>query len=388
MIGASFILVTFHSGNAMETFASFKDALLGNRRDIQKEIEAVKNDTSLKPADHARQMGKLYGELRNKYRGKEEYAEYNHLMCRYNEIALELETKEKEAAKLAQQLAEQKQRAEEQAARAEQERYAQEERLVEKIRTVRRDTALSHMEQWQELTTCYQRLSEIACANQNKEQYNLYQNRLDQLAQKKELCCRQDDLKKTTNKSKRAGILREIASIYNNNKDPRAHDYIAKAQELEAQVRNEERDAKRQEILILLSLTTVATEKIELYGRLVDNCPTEEEAQEINAQIKALEIRIAAERKKEALIDQRLKDISELSKLISKTEIDTTLVPFKRIDTLAGFLEKRATLSKGITALENNSVADLERARKLRTQSIALAPDETTRLAIMRSLQS
>lgn len=393
IIGVSFIIVTFQSGNAMDGFASFKDAVLGKKRDIQKEIETVKNDTSLNPADRAKQMGKLYGELSDKHHGKKEYAEYNHLMCRYNEIALELETKEKEAAAHVRELAEQEQRAQAQAERAEQERYAEETRLVEKIKIVRKDNALTHMQQWQELTTCYQRLLEIACANQNKEQYNLYQNRLEQLAQKKTVCALHDELNKTNNKSDQAGILRKIGTTYNNDAT-RAQEYIAKAQALEEEVKQEciakaeaERDAKYQEASILLSLTTAAVEKIELYRRLVNSSASEQEAQKNNAQIKVLEFQIATEQKKEAFIDQRLKQISALSTLIRQTEINTTLVPFKRIDTLAGLLEKRATLSKGISALENNIAADLLSARKLRTQSIALAPDETTRLAIMRSMQ-
>lgn len=394
MIGVSFIIVTFHSGNAMDgTFASFKDALLGRQRNIMLEITDVSADGALSEAVKARKIASLYTDLRNQHRGKDQYAEYNTRACEYRAMAESLEIQEREAAERAQELEEQKQRAQAQAEREEQERYAEEGRLVEKIRMVRRDNALSHMEQWQELTTCYQRLLEIACANQNKEQYNLYQNRLEQLTKKKTLCSLYDALKKASNKSDQAAIYRQIGTTYNND-NTRAQEYIAKAQALEEEVKQEciakaeaERDAKYQEASILLSLTTSAVEKIDLYRRLVSSSASEQQAQENNAHIKALEIQIAAECKKEALIDQRLKQISDLNILIRKTEIDTTLVPFKRIDTLAGFLEKRASLSKGISALENNSVADLERARKLRTQSIALAPDETTRLAIMRSMQ-
>lgn len=386
MIGASFVLVTFHSGNAMEkTFASFKDALLGKQRNIMQEITDVSTDMALSEAAKARKIAGLYTDLRNQHRGKDQYSEYNIRACEYRDMAESLEKQEREAAEQARELAEQKQRAQAQAERAEQERYAEEECLVEKIKMVRKDAALSHTQQWQELTTCYQRLLEIACANQNKEQYNLYQNRLEQLAKKKTLCGLYDALKKENNKSDQANIYRQIASIC---ETARAQEYIAKAQTLEEEVQQEERDAKYQEVSILLSLTTAAVERIELYRLLASNSASEQQAQENNTQIKALEIQIAAERKKEALIDQRLQQISDLSKLINKTEIDQTLVPFKRIDTLAGLLEKRATLSKGISALDNSIAADLSRARKLRTESIALAPNETTRLAIMRSLQS
>lgn len=394
MIGVSFIMVTLQSGHAMEkTFASFKDALLGKQRDIIQEITDASKDSSFTESVKARKIASLYTDLRNQHRGKEEYAEYNTRACEYRAKAESLEKQEREAAVHARELAEQEQRAQAQAERTEQERYAEEKQLVEKIKIVRRDNALTHMQQWQELTACYQRLLEIACANQNKEQYNFYQNRLEQLAQKKTLCGLYDALKKANNKSDQAGICRQIGTTYKND-DTRAQEYMAKAQALEEEVKQEciakaeaERDANYQEASILLSLTTAALEKIELYHRLVDSSASEQQAQENNAQIKALEIQIAAERKKEALIDQRLKEISSLSKLILKTD-PNTLNSFTAIDTLAGLLEKRASLSKGISALDNNICIDLSRARKLRTQSIALAPNETTRLAIMRSMQS
>lgn len=351
------------------TFATFKDALTGKKRyikDIKDDIDKVKVNTSLTPIERAHQLGNLYGELRNKYRGKDEYENYNKLMSNHYEVAKELEQQE---LMINQQLKEKTKRDEE------------ERNLKIKLEKTTANQSLSS------LAKCDARMSYLAQLKAlfdgvNKEKYNLYDASYANAEQKKSLLVLKASLDTTTDKSKKAETLRAISKLCT--KEARAQRYLNQAQAVEQEIRQEELAAKYKDIQQTISETTSSSERAKLYRVL--SYYSDEHAAENLALAKHYEEQADREQQQQLFIVDRTCKIVGLNMEIEKTAADSKLTPYQRTSTLANLFEERFKLAQDVPKYQAEFINDIPRVQKLRREAISHATNEADRQAVIKLL--
>ena len=363
IIALAFSCSLFQLSYCMDgTFASFKDVVLGKKRDIQEEINYVKSDTSLTALVRARQLGKLYGELRNKYRGKDEYAEYNNLMCRFNKIALEIEQQEQEVD----------QHLKKQAAR-----NAKESKLKEHLEKITSDGGLSSLAKCEAKLECYAQLKALFDGI-NKEKYNLYENSRGNIEQKKSLLILKASLEQNSNKSENVKTLRKISALCM--KPVRAQKYRDRAEALE-------KEEKYDELVALASQSANLLQKAKLHRVMMYY--SEDRAAENLAIAKQLEDQAEKERLQDEALNEKMGKITGLNMEIATTDAnkDKKLTHYDRLKTLAELVEQRWELSQDVPHFKSQFTNDLTRVQKLRLEAIGYAKNETERGAMIALLK-
>lgn len=347
------------------TFASFKDALLGKKRDLIEEIDSAKSDTSLSPAVRARKLAKLYAELRNKYRGKEEYSEYSELMVRYAKTAKELERQERE---IAYQLEEKNIRT------------AKEGQLNEQLKKIS-SASIDPLAKCEARFKCYSQLMALFDGI-NKEKYNLYEASRDNVTQKKTLLSLKASLEQTSDKSQQVETLRAISKLCK--KPARAQRYMQRAEVLEQEIYQEELTVKYNDILQMISQTSDPAQIAKLYRILMYY--SDAHAQENLALAKQYEEQAEKEQQERLLIVDRTGKIVGLTMEIERTAKDPSLTPFQRTGTLASLIESRFTLAQDVPTYKIKFADDLGRVQKLRREAIGHAKNDADRQSIIKLL--
>lgn len=349
-------------------WGTFKDAVLGNPkkpRDCMQEIQEVHNNASLSELKKLRRIAGLYTELRNRNRGKESYEEYNSRAQEYRSRADELEMQEHQARER----------------EARKKKIEQDEiELLDQIKATRKDGSRPHLERVENIIGYYIELTQLFA--DEDEKLNLYQKNADMFRQKKAYLTLLESYKKSSDKSEQLSLLRELARICDNPDRVNAH--MAKAQMLEEEIKG----AAYNDSYRLLADTNDTLSKAKIHRLLAYYSLTEAQSCRHLTQAEQLEVDAQKEQEQQMLILDRTIKIVGFNTEIAKVSSDLKLSEFKRRDTLAGLLEQRARLAKGVPHFEKECAGDLERAVKLRRESIAYAPDENTRMAIIRSLQS
>lgn len=339
---------------------SFKDAVLGNKRNIAEEIKAVDANALLTDAAKARQLGKLYGELRNKYRGKDEYSSYSQLMCAYNEKATELEKEEASIAKL----------------QAEQKiREAKEIQLLEKINEIKQDALLDNLAGCNEIIRYYSQLKALF-DGVNKEKYNLYESRHTNLEKKKIFFTLQELGEKETDKSAKAKIKREMSVLCS--KQERAQKFIDEADALEKEI-------KYNELMQMATESANLSQKAKLHRIMMYY--SESDAEKNLALAKDFEAQAEKEQKQQLMTVEKTCRIVGLNMEISTTATNKKLAPYNRLKTLAQLMEQRWRLSQDVPHFKSEFIHDLERVQKLRREAIGYASNETERTEMIALLK-
>jgi len=369
IISAAIACVSFNASHSMDNaWGTFKDALLGNSkapRDFMQEIQETQSNASLSELRKLRKIAALYTELRNRNRGKETYEEFNRLAQEHRARADELEKQERLARE---QEAIKKKRAED------------EIEWLNQIKAARKDNSRPQIERVENIIGYYTKLATLFA--DEDEKLNLYQTNADMFRQKKAYLTVLEYYKKSSDKSEQLSLLRELARICDN--PDRVNDHMAKAQMLEEEIKS----AAYNDSYRLLADTKDTLSKARIHKLLASYAPDEAQSVAHRQKAEQLEIDAQKEQEQQVLILNRTARIVGLNAEISLVSGNTSISEFKRRDTLAGLLEQRGRLAKGVPYFEQECAGDLERALKLRRESIAYAPDETTRMAIIRSLQS
>lgn len=387
IIGIALALFTINSIETMheppKVFASWKDAALGKPRDFTAEINAALNDTSLSEPTRFRKAAALYTELRNLHIGKEKYATFNERACELRQRADEVEKKDREETMRAQELAEAQYYATREAEKAKQERYAEENDLVAFVQNVRKDESLKDLQRWELLKKSYTRLAELHETDDNKEQYNLYKNRLDKLEKQEEYCKLRDKLKSTFEKNKKVKVLRKLANV-----SPRPHisqKYHDEAEALQLEIDREEKAARYNSTFELLTQTTILVERARLHRILA--LYSDEKASENLAQAQQYEEQAEKERQQEEIVIVKVAEVANLNveiDAVDKNQVKKR-TPFKRLKKLANLIEKQLQVTQDIPNYTPRF--ELKLVGNLRRQAIACAPSDAERDKMIQLLQ-
>lgn len=346
-------------------YASFADAVAGKKRNIEQEIEVAEHDTGLNPLARAHLLVKLYGELRNKHRGKDEYAKYTKLICDYKEVAKQLEQQEKEST---QQLKEQEAR------------IAKEAALKEQIAKITADTSLDSLARCDAHIECYDQLKALFGAN--KEKYNLYESSRANVEQKKALLSLKASLTQITDKQKKSETFREISALCK--KPVRAQKYRDMAAAMDQEIIQDEKQAKYQDILGLIAKSNDFAQKSKLHRVLIYY--SDEHAEENRALAVQLEQQAEEEQEQRLILIEKTCKIIDLNAEIEKTATDKTLTSYRRTSTLAHLIESRMGLAQDVPKYKEQFAHDLVRVQKLRREAIGHATNDADRAAMIKLL--
>ena len=331
---------------------SYKDAFTGTKRNIAKEIKAVETSATLTDAVKARQLGKLYSELRNKFRGKDEYTHYNELMCKYNSQADELEQEE---AKIAELHAQQKSR------------ETKEVQLLEKINEIKQDALRDNVTGCSEAIRYYAQLKSLFDGI-SKEKYNLYESHRNNLEDKKKYFILQESEQKETDKSQKARLKREMSQLCSKQKH---------AQKLNDEADALEKEVKYCELIEMAGESTDLSQKAKLHRVMTYYC--EADAQKNLALAKEFEAQAEKQQQEQVNIAEKTCRIVGLNIEISATNENKKLTPYNRLKTLAQLMEQRWELSQDVPKFKSDFAQDESRILKLRREAIGYASNDIER---------
>jgi hypothetical protein len=366
----AFIALPIASSQSMEqAWGAITNVVLGNtKRDYTQQITTIDNDTSLNQITKLRKKSAIYIKLRNENRGKEEYHTYNAQADELRAQAQQLEKKERAIRE--EELRKQK-------------IFDEEADILNLIKAVKKDNDRSILDKVTDTIGFYEQLANLF-ENEDETQYNIYSNRLAEFINKKEYLHAHQLAQTTNDKYEKIALLQKLARLSNN--EERAKQHRDAAQALQEELQTQERDKIHQELVLLLAQSKDKSQQAKLCRSIAQVCG-QLQVQTYLAHAEQLEKEAEADQKLQQMIVSKTCHIVGLNAEIAKTEVDTNLSRFARLDKLAGLIEKRAQLSKDIPNFAQNYNADVARARKLRTESITLAPTEATRQAIIRLLQ-
>lgn len=372
IIAITLITLPAASSHAMElSWDAFTNAVLGGntKRDYTQQLADIDNNPSLAQSVKLRKKAEVYIKLRNENRGKDEYHTYN---ARTAELRAQAQQAEKQ------------ERAIKEEELRKQALFDQEAGILEQLKAVKKDNSRSVLERVTDAITLYEQLVSLF-ENEDENQYNIYSSRLDEFTNKKEYLQTHQLAQSTTDKKEKILLLQKLARLSIN--EERAQQHRNAADELEQEMQAEEKHKMHQELVLLLTQTKDKAQQAKLCRSIAQVC-AELQVPTYLAHAAQLEREAEADQKQQQTIVTKTCHIVGLNAEIAKIEADTSLARFTRLDKLAGLIEKRAQLSQDVPQFAATSAQDKERARKLRTESIALAPTEATRQAIIRSLQS
>lgn len=339
---------------------SFKDALTGTKRNIAEEIKAVEASTTLTDAAKARQLGKLYGELRNKFRGKDEYSQYNELMCTYSTKADELE---KEDARIAELHAQQKAR------------EVKEVQLLEKINAIKQDVLRDNLAGCSEIIRYYSQLKSLF-EDVNKEKYNLYEARHNNLEKKKIFFTLQELCEKETDKSQKAKIKREM-SEFCPKKD--------RAQKLNDEADALEKEVEYNQLIQKAAESSNLSQKAKLHRVMMYYSEADAEKNLVLA--KDFEAQAEKQQQEQLIIVDKTCKIVGLNMEISAIDANKTLTPYNRLKTLSQLMEQRLKLAQDVPKFKSDFAQDERRIQILRREAIGYARSETERKEMIALLK-